>query len=135
MTRTVSPRPPDGAVAAADMVMLFVPTALTVVPAGIAPGVVVSLSCSPTRTLAMPPAHATRVEPELTVHDVRLNGADVKENVTVPVGTAPKAEGTTEAVKWTPVLRTGGNGEPARYVFDVDGMMGWLELCEPAEKF
>lgn len=131
----MSPCPAEGAVAAADIVMLFDPTVAMVVPGGITPEVVASLSSSPARTLVSPPPHVTRVDPVLSVHDVRLNGADVKEKVTVPVGVAPKADGTTDAVKWTSVFRTGGRGEPARYVFDVEGKMGWLELWEPTEKF
>ena len=109
----MSPRAADPAAAAADRVM-FAPIAATVVPVGMVGDDVMSVNWSPTRTVPTPPAQVIRFEPEVRVHEVRSNGADVKENVTVPVGTAPKAEGTTEAVKCTSVPRTGGNGEPAR---------------------
>ena len=110
MNRTTSAA--SVAVAAADNVNAFVPTALTVVPVGMADGLDVSVTWSPT-TIPPSPEQVSRFE-LATVEQVSVKGTEVNENATVPVAVVPNPDGTTDDVKWTAVFRSGGMGEPAR---------------------
>jgi hypothetical protein len=89
------------------------PTAVTLVPAGSAVGVVLSLTTSLTRTPLRLVPQVTLVEPAVRVQGERTNGAEENVNRTVPVGTTDDCAGTTDAVKCTTVPCSGGIGDPA----------------------